>query len=93
MTNDSHRIALERRKLARRAVSEAAAVSERLLEVHRRALKLLGADAAAAVPEEIGERMRLIERRMLDVEKLMRDAERDAPTVGVGPPAANEEKD
>ena len=91
MSNDPHRIALERRKLARRAVNKAAAVSERLLEVHRRALKLLGPGADDAVPE-IDERMRLIERRMLDVEQAMRAAERNVPVVGVGPPAADEEK-
>ena len=89
MTDDSRRIALERRKLARQAVNKAAAVSERLLEVHRRALKLLGPGADDAVPE-IDERMRLIERRMLDVEQAMRAAERNAPNVVVGPPTAKE---
>ena len=79
MTSDPHRVALERRRLARQAVSDAAAVSERLLAVHRRALTLLGPDENAADPEEIGTRMRLIEQRMLDVEKLMRDAERSVP--------------
>ena len=86
MTSESHDIALKQRALARRAVSEAAAVSERLLEVHRRALMLLGDGADPSLPEEIDARMRLIEKRMLEAERLMRDAEQGMP------PAANEEK-